>query len=628
MTGHADRVPRGRLARQPLRALATGLVLSCAVLAPLPAAAQVSPAPPSALDAPLFYQLLIGEMELRAGRAGSAYEIILDAARRQVDDALYERAVEIALQARAGEQALAAARAWREARPGTVAAWRYQTQILLALDRQDQVNDSVAQWLALLPAGDRPGLIISLPRLLAQRQPQPQLTLAQITRLTAPYRDDPVTRTAVRLALARAHLAAGQDSRALALASEAQRDDPAAPGPALLGLELRAKHPEAEALVRTYLARPDAEPAVRLAHIRQQIQALRYAEARTELQRLSGSRPDLADPWLMLGALELELKHPADAERALQRYLALTQPVNAPVNAPPATGTGTDSAAAPPTPAAPTPAGSLAEDDDDSADSAQTAAGLNQAWLLLAQAAEQQGQLRAAEAWLAKVDSPQRALEVQARRAGLLARQGQVDAARALIRNTPERSSDDARAKLLAEAQLLRELKRWTDAAEVLEQALTQAPKDVELLYELAMVEEKRLRFDRMEALLRQVLEIKPTHPHAHNALGYSLADRNLRLDEARVLIQQALNLAPGDPFITDSLGWLEFRAGRHDEALRLLQQAHNARPDTEIAAHLGEVFWAMGRQDEARQVWRAAQARDAQNEVLRETLTRLKVGL
>lgn len=627
MAGHADRVPRGRLARPPLRAWATGLALASAMLAPLPAAAQVSPAPASALDAPLFYQLLIGEMELSAGRAGSAYEIILDAARRQVDDTLYERAVEIALQARAGEQALAAARAWREARPATVAAWRYQTQILLALDRQDQVGDSVAQWLVLLPAGDRPGLIISLPRLLAQRQPQPQLTLAQITRLTAPYRDDPVTRTAVRLALARAHLAAGQDSRALALASEAQRDDPAAPGPALLGLELRAKHPEAEALVRTYLARPDAEPAVRLAHIRQQIQALRYAEARTELQRLSSSRPDLADPWLMLGALELELKQPADAERALQRYLALTQPVNPPASAPP--GKGTDSAAVPPTPApaAPAAAGNLAEDDD-SADSAPTAAGLNQAWLLLAQAAEQQGQLRAAEAWLAKVDSPQRALEVQARRAGLLARQGQVEAARALIRNTPERTGEDPRAKLLAEAQLLRELKRWTDAAEVLEQALAQAPKDVELLYELAMVEEKRLRFDRMETLLRQVLEIKPTHPHAHNALGYSLADRNLRLDEARVLIQQALTLAPGDPFITDSLGWLEFRAGRHDEALRLLQQAHNARPDTEIAAHLGEVFWALGRQDEARQVWRAAQARDAQNEVLRETLARLKVGL
>ena len=47
----------------------------------------------SSLDAPLFYQLLIGEMELSAGRAGSAYEVMLDAARRTRDETLFKRAV-------------------------------------------------------------------------------------------------------------------------------------------------------------------------------------------------------------------------------------------------------------------------------------------------------------------------------------------------------------------------------------------------------------------------------------------------------------------------------------------------------------------------------------------------------
>ena len=92
--------------------------------------------------------------------------------------------------------------------------------------------------------------------------------------------------------------------------------------------------------------------------------------------------------------------------------------------------------------------------------------------------------------------------------------------------------------------------------------------------------------------------------------------------------MQRALELSPGDPFITDSLGWVEFRLGNRAEAARLLRQAFAARPDTEIGAHLGEVLWSMGQRDEARKVWREVNGRDAANDVLRETLARLRVDL
>ena len=131
-----------------------------------------------------------------------------------------------------------------------------------------------------------------------------------------------------------------------------------------------------------------------------------------------------------------------------------------------------------------------------------------------------------------------------------------------------------------------------------------------------------------MERLLRKVIALKPDNAHAHNALGYSLADRRQRLPEARELIQRALELSPGDPFITDSLGWVEFRLGHRDEAIRLLKGAYSSRPDPEIAAHLGEALWAAGLRDEARRVWREAKVRDAANDVLRETLARLRVDL
>jgi Flp pilus assembly protein TadD len=217
---------------------------------------------------------------------------------------------------------------------------------------------------------------------------------------------------------------------------------------------------------------------------------------------------------------------------------------------------------------------------------------------------------------------------VQTRRAALLARQGKVREARELVQKVPERTPEDARSKLVAEAQVLRDVKRWREAGEVLAAANKRFPDDAELLYEQAMVEEKLNQVGEMERLLRRVIEIKPDHQHAYNALGYSLADRNQRLPEAKALIEKALELAPGEPFITDSLGWVEYRMGHRAEALQLLRKAYSARPDPEIAAHLGEVLWVDGQRDEARKVLREAKRKDGANEVLGEVLARLKVDL
>jgi Flp pilus assembly protein TadD len=176
--------------------------------------------------------------------------------------------------------------------------------------------------------------------------------------------------------------------------------------------------------------------------------------------------------------------------------------------------------------------------------------------------------------------------------------------------------------------QLLREARQWRSAYDLLEQSATRLPDDPDLLYEQALLAEHLQRFDDMERLLQRVIKLRPDQQHAYNALGYSLADRNERLDEARSLISKAIELAPGDPFITDSLGWVEFRLGRHDEAVRLLRSAYAQRPDTEIGVHLGEVLWSQGQRDEALTLWRTGQAHDPDNEVLKNTLQRLGVKL
>jgi tetratricopeptide (TPR) repeat protein len=305
---------------------------------------------------------------------------------------------------------------------------------------------------------------------------------------------------------------------------------------------------------------------------------------------LTEMTPDNPAPWLALGAIELELKHPAAAETALREGLKRLD-----------------------TPAAGSDAEIRARSD-----------GRQQAWLMLSQAAEQRGDLKGAEAAMQKLEGT--GLDVRYRRASLLARRGLLADARKLLQPAANASDTDARAALLAEAQLMRDQRDFGASLSVLKTATTRFPGDPDLIYEQAMMTEKAGQLEEMERLLRQVIEIKPDYHHAYNALGYSLAERNLRLPEAKQLIERALKLAPGEPFIIDSLGWVEFRLGNLPEAAKLLRQAHSSRPDTEIAAHLGEVLWVSGAQDEARSVFAEAAQREPGNEALRETLDRLKV--
>jgi len=557
----------------------------------------------SNLDRQLFYQLLIGEIQQRDGEPGEAYQIILDAARRNPDDQLFRRATDIAVQARAGDQALLAVRAWRQTLPESLEALRYQIQLLIALNRINETLDPLQALLRLTPAAQRNALITSLPRSYA-RAPDRAATATLIEQALQSSVEAPATQVTARVAVGRAWLAAGDSAKALAQAQRAAQLDPGNEAPAALALEFPAADKAAEAIVLDHLkAKPDSN-AVRLLYVRSLLNAQRFADAAPQLETLTRNAPDMAQAWLTLGALHLQLREPAPATVALQKYISLVQ-----AQGPAARAAASDS------------------DDDEDAPQTQEDA-LSRGWLLLSQAAEQQGDMRGAEAWLAKIDSPQRVLEVQARRASLLAREGKLTQARELIRRAPERTPADARAKLMAEAQVMRDAKQWNEAAKVLTQGNQKYPNDVDLLYEQSMMYEKLNKLDDMERLLRKVIELKPDHQHAYNALGYSLAERNVRLPEARTLIKKALELSPGEPSITDSLGWVEYRLGNHDEAVRLLRDAYRSQPDAEIAAHLGEVLWVSGQIEEAKRIWREARGRDAANDVLRETLARLRVDL
>lgn len=566
------------------------------LLSALCASAQTAspPAPAaqsSALDAALFYQLLLGELNATGEDPGAAFSLILDAARKTTDPRLYQRAVDLALKARSGDSALQAARAWRQALPLSREANRYVLQILIGMNRLAETAEPLKREITNAEAKERAIAIASIPRLFARASDKK--SVAQVVeQALAEYLITPALGVAAWTTIGRMRMEAGDGSSALEAARKAQALDANAEGPVLLALALMAaKQTAAEALVKKYLdGKPQAE--VRLEYARSLIEARRYPDAASQLDTLTSERPEIAEAWLMRGALALDDNRLELAETAFKRYLALVPARNS-----------------------------------RSAASAESQ-GLVQAYLALAQIAEKRNDMPQAESWLARIDSPEELLNAQLRRAGILARQGKLDEARKLIRSQPEKTAADARQKLNAEVQLLREAKQYRAAYDLLSESLKRFAADADLSYDLAMMAEKLGRFDEMERLLRAVIASKPEYQHAYNALGYSLAERSIRLPEARQLVQKALELAPNDPYITDSLGWIEFKSGNLADAQRILQAAYKNRPDAEIAAHLGEVLWVMGRREQALAIWREGMVLSADNETLLETLKRLRVKL
>ncbi len=571
-----------------LRLLPLLLTAALTVHAQQPAPAPTNPPASSALDGELFYQLLVGEFSTQRGEAGVGYSLILDAARKTNDARLYQRAIDISLQARAGDSALQAARAWKQAQPNSRDANRYVLQILIGLNRLNETVEPLKREIALAEAKERALTIVTLPRYFA-RSSDKKLAAEMLEQALAEHLGNTSTGAAAWSAVGRMRLESGDSAGALEAARRGQSQDARAEGPALLALALMSPQlPGAEAIVRKYLeGRPLVE--VRLAYARALLDAQRYAEAGSQVQIVTGEKPDYAEAWLIRGTLELQDNRFDSAERSLKQFLELMQSRR---------GNGVE----------------------------EPSRALAQAYLSLAQIAEQRKDYKMAESWLGKISSPEDLVRTQSRRAGILARQGRIDEARELIRNLPERTPADARVKLSSEIQLLRDNKLYAQAYELLAEATQRDPKDYDLVYDQATLAEKLGRPEEMERLLRRIIAEKPQYHHAYNALGYSFADRSVRLGEARQLILKALEFAPDDPFISDSLGWVEFREGNKAEALRVLQKAYRARPDAEIAAHLGEVLWSMGQREQALSVWREGLQLNAENETLVETLKRLRV--
>jgi tetratricopeptide (TPR) repeat protein len=191
------------------------------------------PAPPaSPIDAPLFYQLLLGELNVQGGEPGTGYSLLLDAARKTNDADLYQRAVDVALQSRAGDAALQAARAWTQAQPSSQPAWRITLQILIALNQTGEIGELLKAQLAALPVQERSAAISAIPRAFSRVSDKKEAARI-VEQALAEHRNRPETGAAAWIATGRMRILAGDQNGALDAAQRALAFEPNAEGAAL-----------------------------------------------------------------------------------------------------------------------------------------------------------------------------------------------------------------------------------------------------------------------------------------------------------------------------------------------------------------------------------------------------------
>ena len=184
----------------------------------------------------------------------------------------------------------------------------------------------------------------------------------------------------------------------------------------------------------------------------------------------------------------------------------------------------------------------------------------------------------------------------------VLLNQKELNKAEARIKRMDSKYPEQHLRILMMKAELYNQWGKHREAFDVLSLALQDAPENRDLLYARALVAERLDKLDVVESDLQKILDKNPDDAGALNALGYTLTDRTQRYDEAERYLDKAMRLKPDEAVIIDSYGWLQFKKGKYELALEYLRKAYARQPENEIAAHIAEVLWVMGRDKEAKE--------------------------
>ncbi|NVI07315.1 tetratricopeptide repeat protein [Paraburkholderia youngii] len=532
------------------------------------------------LSSQIVFQVLAAEIALQRDQPAPAYQTYLALARDTHDPRMAQRATEIALAAQSPSDALAAAQLWQQYAPGSERAAQLDASLLVLSGKPDDASPILSQELAKVPEENRGSAILAL-QLLLSRGPNRVGGLHVLQDL---LKND-MNRPEAQLAVARQQLLADDAPGARKSLERALTIKPDyLPAALVLSQMGPEERKEGIASLEKYVQQNPKSHDARLALAQMYLASDRLDDAQKQFEIMRKANANDLTPLMALALIKIQQKKLPEAQTYLIQYAQQAEKTP-----------GADA---------------------------------GQAYIYLAQLALEQKNEAAASDWLNKISpASQQYLAAQITRAQLLAKQGKTEEARQLLANLQTSDPRDVALIARTDAAVLFDAKRYPEAEARLQKATANFPDDPDLTYDYAMAAEKTGHYDVMEAQLRKLIETQPDNPQAYNALGYSLADRNQRLPEADKLVEKASALAPNDAFIMDSVGWVKYRMGNTADAIKLLRKAYSLQPNAEIGAHLGEVLWKAGEQEQARAAFREARKLEPNNETLVKTLQRLQVN-
>lgn len=560
-------------------ALLASVLSACAVTSapPTPVAQAPAPAPEAAypklaLSNDILFGVLASEIAAQRGAAAASAPTVLALAQRTRDPRLARRAAEFALSANRLDEAIRALKLWQELEPASDNAQYQLIAALLRAGRLSEATPGVQAQLAARPH-EAAQVFMHLANLLSRQQDKAG-AYAMMKTLLAPFPSVAEGHFALMVAAQEA----GDDAMAQAELATLATLAPAWDYPVGWQVErLRQASPEAalSLLERELARRPQAGLELRLGYPRLLVMVKRYDAARDAFVQLRNKYPNQPEVAYAIGVLSYELKDYEEAERSLRD--ALAQGYREP----------------------------------------------DFVRFTLGQMAEERKLPQEAVNWYEAITSGPQLPQAQSRLAVLEAEDGKLDAALARLERLADMQNTPRPARVLAQVQLARNAEQPDRALAILSAALAKDGNVAEWRYERALLLDDRERVAEAERDLRAYLKLKPKSAQGLNALGYILANRTNRIREARELVSRALKLDPDNPMILDSMGWVEYRSGKLEAALRYLQRAHHLMPDPEIAAHLGEVLWKIGRETEARALWTRSLEANPDSDIIRRTQQR-----
>lgn len=518
-----------------------------------------APIPNVELTPDLFHDLLLAEIATQRGHLKVATELYDKWAKSTRDPRLAEHAARLAVYAQDSVHALDAAKLWVDTDPNNMEARQILAVLLIRQGHTDAALSHMEKVLALSDRTGESGFLVIAG--LLEREQDKRAALEAMNRFVALRPNDPNALYAYSFLAART----GEyktANEAIAQAIKLKPDWVEAKVQEARIFKLQGQDDIALKKMRETVDGHPENQELRITFARMLVEEERLEEALEQFQDIAKQQPDNQDVLFALGFLTMQLEKFDEAENYFSKLIEMGHREM-------------------------------------------------EAAYYLGRIAEVKQDFNKALEWYTSVGTGEHYLNAQIRVAVLIAKQGDIQSAIAHLRalKSDEIGEGQALRLYLVEGEILHDANRYQEAFDLYTQALTEIPDNTDLLYARSMVAEQLDRLDVTESDLKKILEREPDNAEVLNALGYTLADRTTRYQEALTYIEKALQLRPNDFFILDSMGWVQYRLGNYDDAEKYLRRAMEKKMDAEVAAHLGEVLWVMGKQKEASEVWEKALA-------------------